>query len=226
MYFQLPVLPFKDNALEPFMSSETVRTHYLGHHKSYIDTLNELLVELDGDQGSLERIIQNFDGIIYNNAAQAWNHTFFWHGLTEASRSEMPEDSGDFDEAVERSFGGWSSMRAKFISCAKSVFGSGYVWLTVDGQNHLEFLSTPNAGNPLRFDRVRPLWTCDVWEHAYYLDYKSLRSEYVDKVWDYVNWDFVEHNYLHEGTPNMSKFMVANVKTEEPIVPHSRPALD
>ncbi len=226
MLFQVPDLPFKENALEPLLSAEAVRTHYLGHHKTYVDRLNQLLSEMDGSQGPLERIIQNFDGEIYNNAAQAWNHTFYWHGLTERGRSEMPEDNGDFDQAVERSFGGWKSMRAKFGLCAKSVFGSGYVWLTVDGQNHLEFLATQNAGNPLRFDRVRPLWTCDLWEHAYYLDYKNSRAEYVDKIWDYVNWDFVENNFFHEGIPSMTKFMISTSKLAEAIGQHNAPVFE
>lgn len=226
MHFQLPALPFKENALEPFMSADTVRTHYLGHHKGYVDKLNELLVNIDGDPGTIERIIHNFDGEIYNNAAQAWNHTFLWHGLTVKHSSEMPEDNGDFDQAVERSFTGWKSMREKFEACANSVFGSGWVWLTVDGQNHLEFISTQNAGNPLRFDRVRPLWTCDLWEHAYYLDYKNQRPKFVEKVWEHVNWDFVEGNYLHEGIPNMSKFMMPNSKMSVAMGQHSAPVYE
>lgn len=210
MRFQLPVLPYSETALEPLMSALTVRTHYLGHHKTYIDKLNELLMEVGGDQGSLERIIQNYDGAIYNNAAQVWNHTFFWHGLTIDEHSDPPDDSGDFDQAVERCFGGWENMRSTFEATAKTLFGSGYIWLTADGQDHLEFTASSNADNPLRFDRTRPLWTCDLWEHAYYLDYKNQRQNFVDKVWDYVNWEFVESNFLHDTLPNMTKFMVSD----------------
>ncbi len=210
MNFQLPSLPFDEGALEPFLSRDTVRTHYLGHHKSYIDKLNALLAEREEDPASVEWIIQNLDGAIYNNAAQAWNHTFFWHGLTEASRSRMPKDNGDLDEAVERSFGGWDAMREKFRECAAGVFGSGYVWLNADGRGQLEFAATQNAANPLRFERVRPLWTCDLWEHAYYLDYKNQRDRFIEGVWDYINWEFVESCFLRDGPPNMTKFMFAS----------------
>lgn len=219
MYFQLPTLPFDENALAPFMSRETVRTHYLGHHKAYVDNLNSLLGETGGDYGSIERIIQNFDGPIYNNAAQAWNHTFFWHGLTDRTRSRIPQDNGDLDQAVERSFGGWSSMQEKFQDCASGVFGSGYVWLTVDGRGELEFAATQNAANPLRFERIRPLWCCDLWEHAYYLDYKNQRVRFVEGIWNYVNWEFVESCLLLDGVPNMTKFMIAS----RPFVPAKGP---
>ncbi len=226
MRFQLPVLPYQMDDLEPFISKETVDVHLNGHHKTYIDKVNELLEELDADPGTLERIIQNHDGQLYNNAAQAWNHTFGWHGLCAANKCEMPEDNGDFDQATERSFGGWAQMQRALGECAKSIFGSGYVWLTVDGQNHLEFLATQNAGNPLRFDRVRPLWNFDVWEHAYYLDYKNKRAEYVEKVWPHINWDFVENNFLHDGIPNMTKFMVTTAKMEVAIGQRSAPVFD
>lgn len=221
MRFQLPALPYAMNAFEPFMSERTMNVHYNGHHKKYVETVNELLDEIGSDEGSLERIIQNHDGKLYNNAAQAWNHTFFWHGLCPAGQSEMPEDNGDFDQAVERSFGSWESVQKSFNECAKTVFGSGYVWLTVDGQKHVEFLATQNAGNPLRFDRVRPLWTCDLWEHAYYLDYQNQRARFVEKIWNHINWDFVENNFLHDGLPNMTKFMISSAKMEAAIGQHS-----
>lgn len=207
--FQLPNLPFDERALEPFMSRDTVRTHYLGHHKGYIDKTNELLAKTGDANSSLEKIIRNADGPLYNNAAQAWNHTFFWHGLTEASRSRVPRDNGDFDEAVERSFGNWESMESEFRECAAGLFGSGYIWLTVDGRQHLQFSVTQNAVNPLRFEHIRPLWACDLWEHAYYLDYKNKRAQFVEQVWRHVNWEFVENCFLLDSVPNMTKFMVA-----------------
>ncbi len=224
--FQLPALPWKEDALEPFMSAQTVRYHYWAHHKGYIEKTNQILEKMGSDEGPLERIIQNHDGVLYNNAAQAWNHTFFWFGLCETSKSLMPDDGGEFNQAIDASFGGIEGMQKAFIEVASGVFGSGYVWLTVNGKNQMEFISTQNAGNPLRYDRVRPLWTCDLWEHAYYLDYKNERPRFVDGVWDYINWDFVESNYLRQDIPNMTKYMVPGAKIEEEPGQHSAPVFD
>jgi len=212
--------------MEPFLSARAISVHYDGHHRKYVEKVNEILDEMGGDEGSLERIIQNHDGQLYNNAAQAWNHTFLWHGLCPAGQSEIPEDNGDFDQAMERSFGSWPQVQKSFVECAKTVFGSGYVWLTVDGHQHIEFLATQNAGNPLRFDRVRPLWACDLWEHAYYLDYQNAREKFVEQSWNHINWDFVENNFLHEEIPNMTKFMISSAKMEVSIGQHSAPVYD
>lgn len=226
MRFQLPSLPYALDAFEPFMSARTLNVHFFGHHRKYIETVNQLLDEMNSDEGSLERIIQNHDGQLYNNAAQAWNHTFFWLGLCPEGQSEMPEDGGDFDLAMEASFGSWDHVQKAYQDCAKSLFGSGYVWLTMDGKKHLEFLATQNAGNPLRFDGVRPLWACDLWEHAFYLDYQNDRAQFVQKSWNSINWDFVENNFLQENPPNMSKFMLASSSPGHAIGQHSARVFD
>jgi Fe-Mn family superoxide dismutase len=226
MRFQLPTLPFNTNALAPFLTEEAIDVHYNGHHANYVKKVNELLEQSGSSESSLERIIQNVDGELFNNAAQAWNHTFLWHGLCPLGVSDLPEDGGDFDEAIEKSFGSMGAMKKAFVTCASHVFGSGYVWLTAHSTGHLEFITTQNADNPIRFENMRPLWNCDLWEHAYYIDYRNNREDFVAKTWDHVNWDFAEENFLHEGVPNMTKFMVASGVVEKAMSPHSAPTFD
>lgn len=226
MRFQLPELPFKKDAMAPYLSAEAIDLHYNGHHGTYVRKLNELLDQSSTDEGPLEKIIQNRDGALFNNAAQAWNHTFLWHGLCPSGLSAMPDDNGDFDKAIEKTFGRVDEMEKAFNECASRVFGSGYVWLTADSQNHLEFLYTHNADNPLRFERLRPLWNCDLWEHAYYVDYRNKREEFVKATWDHINWDFVENNFLHDGMPNMTKFMTPSAKMEASTGQHSAPVFE
>jgi Fe-Mn family superoxide dismutase len=214
------------DALAPYLTAEAIEVHYSGHHGTYVRKLNELLDQSDKDEGPLERIIQNHDGPLFNNAAQAWNHTFLWHGLCPLGMSEMPEDAGDFAKAIDQGFGGLAQMQHAFKDCASRVFGSGYVWLTVDSMKHLEFIHTHNADNPIRFERMRPLWNCDLWEHAYYINYRNKREEFVTKTWDHINWDFVENNFLHDSIPNMTKFMTSMAKMEAATGQHSAPVFE
>ena len=205
MRFHLPHLPYSHADLEPFMSSEQVDTHYFGHHKAYVDKVNKAVGELNLGEASLEFIIQNYDGRIFDNGSQAWNHTFFWLGL--APHASGPQVDGNFMKAIEKKFGGIEGLRDQFIESALNLFGSGWTWLvrTADGQ--LDILNTQNADNPMRGERARPIWTCDVWEHAYYVDYRNERKEYLTGAWKHVNWNFVEQNFMAEGVPNMSRHM-------------------
>lgn len=214
MTFYLPQLPFDPTKLKPYLSEDAISTHYHGHHQAYVDKVNKYIVEEDLEPVSLESIVLSYDGQIFNNAAQAWNHTFLWHCL---SVKNEPPQRGDLSDTVKRSFGSWEDMKKDFIENGMKVFGSGWTWLVVDGHQNLEFLNTQNAGTPLRDERVRPLWTCDVWEHAYYIDYRNKRQKYLENAWDHVNWAFVENNLRLGSAPNMTQFM-----TEDPTLSATR----
>lgn len=225
MRFHLPALPFNKDALAPYLTAEAIDVHYNGHHAKYVEKTNELLAQNNLAGSSLEQIIRQQDGELFNNAAQAWNHTFLWHGLCPPHLSDMPEDGGEFDLALDRSFGDLEHMKKAFSDCASKVFGSGYVWL-VDNAGRMEFIKTQNADNPIRYEHMRPLWNCDLWEHAYYLVYRNKREEFVKQTWNCINWDFVENNFLHEGIPNMTKFMVEPAKLGVATGQHSAPVFD
>jgi Fe-Mn family superoxide dismutase len=207
MHFRLPRLPFEPDALRPYLSEDTVKTHYFGHHKNYITKMNQILSQRNWSESSLEKIILHAEGTLLDNAQQAWNHTFLWHSLAP----EKPRDqrlSKEFLEAVHQSFGDWANMQRQFAECANQLFGSGYTWLVADGTGGLEFMNLANGNNPLRGERVRPLWCCDLWEHAYYLDYRFERKRFIEGTWDHINWNFVENNFQLDGTPNMTQYMV------------------
>lgn len=212
MKFQLPVLPWKKHELEPFLSAEAIECHYYGHHQAYIDKTNDLTAKLGLDHASLEKIILNYDGALYNNAAQAWNHTFFWMGLKPSSKG-ISQDS-DFMRAIDSHFGSMEEMKAKFLECSGNLFGSGWTWLVSGANGELSFINTHNGDNPIRFENSHPLWTCDVWEHAYYIDYRNQRKEYLEGAWKHVNWEFVEDCFRLKRIPNMSKLMA--VENESP----------
>ncbi|HVK60684.1 MAG TPA: superoxide dismutase [Bdellovibrionales bacterium] len=187
-YYSLPSLPFAMNALEPNMSAETFEYHYGKHHKGYVDKLNVLIKGTEFESLPLEEVIKRSSGPLFNNAAQAWNHTFFWKCLTPNSKKPQ---SGALLEAIEKSFGSLDDFKTEFSKQAVDLFGSGWVWLVKDQRDQLMIKSLGNAGNPL-VDGMLPLLVCDVWEHAYYIDYRNVRKDYVQKFWNVVNWNFVQ----------------------------------
>lgn len=192
MEFTLPPLPFELDALEPCISQKTVEFHYGKHHKTYVKTLNDLIRGTDYASKSLEEIIRTSHGLdakIFNNAAQTWNHTFLWNCLT----GEKASPSQALEAHIAESFHSMTDFVNAFNTQCKNLFGSGWVWLVADSHGRLGIKSYGNAGTPL-IDGDVPLFTCDVWEHAYYLDYQNERMKYVENFWGIVNWPFVEAN--------------------------------
>ena len=188
----LPKLPYAFDALEPHISRETIDYHYGKHHRSYIDKLNDLIKDTDLDHRSLEATIRasspppGQSNPIFNNAAQAWNHQFYWQCLTP--RACVP--NGIVSEALNQQFGSVEGFRRHFTQTALDTFGSGWTWLVSTDDDRLEILSTSNADTPMTQGRT-PLLTCDVWERAYYIDYRNARAEYLQSFWRLTNWDFV-----------------------------------
>lgn len=192
MAITLPPLPFESNALEPFMSKRTLDFHHGKHHKKYVDTTNELIQGTAFENASLEAIMLASaagGGKLFNNSAQAWNHGFFWNCLTPPDRGP----SANLEKIIERNFGSLDAFKKEFTDKGKEQFGSGWAWLVKDTRGRLAVRALGNAGNPLVEDEV-PLLTCDVWEHAYYLDYQNERPDYLENFWRIVNWEFVEAN--------------------------------
>jgi len=180
------------DALSPTISKETLEFHYGKHHKAYVDNLNKLIPGTEFENASLEEIIKSAPaGGIFNNAAQVWNHTFYWHCMSPDS-AKKPE--GALADAIEKSFGSFDEFKKQFSEAAIKTFGSGWAWLVKNADGSLEITSTSNAGTPLK-DSKKALLTCDMWEHAYYIDYRNARPTYVDKFWNLVNWDFVAENF-------------------------------
>lgn len=190
MSFSLPGLPYEMNALEPYISRETLEYHYGKHHKAYVDKLNSLIGDLERNQ-SLEEIIKTSKGPIFNNAAQTWNHTFYWNCLTP-KKNTTP--ANDLNDAINQYFGSLEDFKTKFTNAAIGTFGSGWAWLVKNKEGALEITSTSNAGTPMTEGQT-PLLTCDVWEHAYYIDYRNERPKYLNAFWNLVNWDFVRGNF-------------------------------
>lgn len=190
MSFQLPDLPYPKDALAPHMSAETLEYHHGKHHQKYVETTNELVKGKPEESWSLEDLIRKSEGKLYNQAAQVWNHTFFWNCMKPGGGGEP---SGAIAAAIDRDFGGYDAFRKQFADVAAAHFASGWAWLVSDG-GKLKILSTPNAHNPLR-DGQTPLLTLDVWEHAYYIDYRNARPKYCEEFWKLVNWDFVNKNF-------------------------------
>ncbi|MBI2849615.1 MAG: superoxide dismutase [Fe] [Chloroflexi bacterium] len=191
MEHQLPTLPFANDALAPNISAETIEYHYGKHHKTYVDNINRLIQGTEYADMSLEDIIKKAPpGGIFNNAAQVWNHTFYWNGLSPKGGGNP---TGPTADAIIKNFGALKDFQEKFTNAAVTLFGSGWAWLVKNPDGSLAIESTSNAGNPLR-DGKKPLLTCDVWEHAYYIDYRNARAKYVEAYWKIVNWDFVAAN--------------------------------
>ncbi len=191
MAFELPPLPFADNALEPTISAETISYHYGKHHQTYVNNLNNLVPGTEFESASLEEIITKASGGIFNNAAQIWNHTFYWNCLTPDAKNAV---SGDLAAAIDSTFGSFDEFKAKFSTSAATNFGSGWTWLVKNADGSIEIVNTSNAGSPLTAGQ-KPLLTCDVWEHAYYIDFRNARPKYVEAFWGLVNWDFVAANF-------------------------------
>lgn len=189
--FQLPTLPYKEHELEPHISKETIEYHYGKHHQTYVNNLNNLVQGTDFENAKLEDIIRKAEGGIFNNAAQVWNHTFYWNCL---SPNGGRQPKGTLADAVIAEFGSFDLFKDKFTKAAVSLFGSGWTWLVKTSEGKLEIIQTSNAGCPLTAN-LKPILTCDVWEHAYYIDKRNARAAYVDDFWKIVNWDFAESQY-------------------------------
>jgi len=187
----LPDLPYAENALEPHISAETLQFHYKKHHATYVDKLNGLIPGTEFESASLENIIKKASGGIFNNGAQVWNHTFYWNCL---SPNGGGAPSGDLASAIDQAFGSFDDFKARFSESAVNNFGSGWTWLVENADGTLEIVNTSNAANPMT-DGKQPLLTCDVWEHAYYIDYRNARPKYVEAFWNLANWDFVAQNF-------------------------------
>jgi Fe-Mn family superoxide dismutase len=192
MPFKLPDLPYTKDALAPYISAETLDFHHGKHHKAYVDKLNELATGTEYENKTLEEVIKSSNGAIFNNAAQIWNHTFYWHCLAPNSGGEP---SGALADAINHTFGSFAAFKEQFSKIAIGTFGSGWGWLVKDKSNTLKIVSTSNAANPMTEGLV-PLLTCDVWEHAYYIDYRNARAKYVENFWNLVNWKFVAENFV------------------------------
>lgn len=191
MPFELPPLPYDMAALEPSISRETLEYHYGKHHQGYVTNLNSLTEGTEYAKKHLEEVIKTSDGAIFNNAAQVWNHTFYWNSLSPTGGGEP---SGAIAEAINDNFGDFATFKEQFSKVAIGTFGSGWAWLVKTPDGKLEIVSTSNAATPLTTDK-KPLMTCDVWEHAYYIDYRNARPKYLESFWNLVNWDFVNKNY-------------------------------
>ena len=189
--FTLPSLPYALNALEPHISQKTLEFHYGKHHQTYVDNLNKLVEGTEYEDKSLEEIIKTSDGGIFNNAAQVWNHTFYWNCL-----SDKPQNSpqGQLKEALIRDFGSVDNFVQEFTKQATALFGSGWLWLAKSTEGKLEIIPMSNAGNPLTLGKT-PIMVIDVWEHAYYLDKQNERAKYIESYWIIVNWQFIEKQF-------------------------------
>ena len=191
MEHKLPELPYAMDALAPTISKETLEYHYGKHHQTYVTNLNNLIKGTEFEDMSLEDIIKKSSAGIFNNAAQIWNHTFYWNGL---SSNGGGEPAGDLAGAINTAFGSFAEFKEKFATSAATNFGSGWTWLVKNSDGSVEIVNTSNAGCPLT-DGKTPLLTCDVWEHAYYIDFRNARPKYVEAFWGLVNWDFAANNY-------------------------------
>ena len=190
MAHELPPLPYALDALQPHISQETLEYHHGKHHQTYVTNLNKLLEGSDQASASLEEVIKNSSGGLFNNAAQVFNHTFYWNCL---SSNGGGEPTGAVADAINKAFGSFAEFKEKFSQTAITTFGSGWGWLVQNSDGSLELVSTTGAGCPLTSGQ-KPLLTCDVWEHAYYVDYRNARPKYVEAFWNLVNWDFVAAN--------------------------------
>ena len=191
MAFQLPELPYERNALEPHISSETLDYHYGKHHNTYVVKLNGLVEGTELANKSLEEIIKTSEGGIFNNAAQVWNHTFYWHCL---SPNGGGKPTGALADAIDQTFGSFDEFVAKFSDMAVNNFGSSWTWLVKNSDGSLEIVNTSNAATPMT-NGQKALLTCDLWEHAYYIDYRNVRPDYLKAFWALANWEFVADNF-------------------------------
>ncbi len=191
----LPPLPYEMDALEPHISRETLEYHYGKHHQAYVTNLNNLIKGTEFEKEPLEKIILKSSGSIFNNAAQVWNHTFYWNCLTSVSQhKKYPEPKDTLLAAINKTFGSFANFKDAFTKASVGTFGSGWGWLVKNADQSLAIVSTPNAGTPMTLGQTA-LLTCDVWEHAYYIDYRNARPTYLEHFWELVNWEFVAENF-------------------------------
>lgn len=191
MSIELPALPYARDALAPRISEETIDYHYGKHHQAYVTNLNKMIEGTAHVDQSLEEIIRSSEGGVFNNAAQIWNHTFYWNSLTPSSSAP----TGDLASAIDATFGSFAEFQAKFTASAAGNFGSGWTWLVKNASGALEIVNTGNAGTPITDTGITPLLTVDVWEHAYYVDYRNARPEYLKNFWELANWEFAASNF-------------------------------
>jgi Fe-Mn family superoxide dismutase len=187
MVHELPKLPYAMDALEPFISKRTIEYHYGKHHQAYVNNLNNLVPGTEFEKATLEDIVMRASGGIFNNGAQVWNHTFYWNCLKPQGGGEPGGKAG---EAILKSFGSFGDFKEKFSKAAATLFGSGWAWLIQKSDGTLEIVQESNAGNPMRAG-AKPILTCDVWEHAYYLDKQNARPDYIADFWKLVDWEKV-----------------------------------
>jgi Fe-Mn family superoxide dismutase len=191
MPFELPPLPYPKDALAPAMSAETLEYHYGKHHQAYVTNLNGLVEKDPSLQGkTLEELILTTSGPVFNNAAQVWNHTFFWNGMKPNGGGPA---TGPVAAAIDKAFGSFDAFKQQLTDASVKQFGSGWGWLVKNEKGDLEIVTTGNAGNPMTMGK-KPLLTVDVWEHAYYIDYRNLRAKFIEQWFGLVNWDFVNKN--------------------------------
>ena len=191
MQHQLPPLPYSNDALMPHISPETIEYHYGKHHQAYVTKLNGGIKGTQFESSSLEEIIQQSSGGIFNNAAQVWNHTFYWNCLAPQAGGGP---SGKIASAIKEKWGSFDTFKKEFSDSAATLFGSGWVWLVKNASGDLEIFNTSNADTPMKHGHSA-LLTLDVWEHAYYVDYRNARPKYIEAFWNLVNWDFVNQNF-------------------------------
>ncbi len=191
MQHQLPPLPYALDALQPHISRETLEIHYGKHHQAYVTNLNNLVKGTEFENLSLEDIIRKSSGGIFNNSAQIWNHTFYWHSLSPKGGGHP---KGGLGEAVNKKFSSFDAFKEAFTKSAVGNFGSGWTWLVKKADGTVDIVNTSNAATPLT-GADKPLLTCDVWEHAYYVDYRNRRPDYVGAFWNLVNWEFAAKNF-------------------------------
>lgn len=191
MSFELPKLTYALDALEPHISKKTFEFHYGRHHQAYVNNLNNLVAGTKFENATLETIVKESEGGIFNNGAQVWNHTFYFTGFSPAG---VKEPSGGLADAINSQFGSFSAFREEFSKAAGTLFGSGWLWLVKDNNGALDIIQESNAGNPLKRGLI-PVLTCDVWEHAYYLDYQNKRPDYIQAFWNVIDWDIVSKRF-------------------------------
>ncbi|MEI6858873.1 MAG: superoxide dismutase [Fe] [Shewanella sp.] len=192
MAFELPALPYAKDALEPHISQEAIEFHYGKHHNTYVVKLNGLVDGTELAKKTLEEIIKTSSGGIFNNAAQIWNHTFYWNCLSPNGGGAA---TGAIAKAIDDAFGSFDAFKAKFTDSAVNNFGSAWTWLVKNADGSVAIVNTSNAATPLTDTSVTPIMTVDVWEHAYYIDYRNVRPDYLAHYWELVNWDFVNKNF-------------------------------
>lgn len=191
MSFELPRLPYAYDAFAPLLTAETFEYHHGKHHQAYVNNLNGLIPGTEFENADLVTMIKKAEGGIFNNAAQVWNHTFYFESF---SKSGARQPSGAFSDALKEGFGSLESFKEQFTRAAATLFGSGWAWLVESEDGSLRILQESNAGNPLR-QGLKPLLTCDVWEHAYYIDYRNRRPDYLKAFWEIVDWDIISSRY-------------------------------